>query len=341
MNSVQRVHAALRREQPDRVPIIEFIIDEKVARAILPDMRDVSDFMDRMDMDAVGCGAWFDKTGTKEDGTYVDEWGVTYKSGGTEAVPHPLAGPIKTMDDAKAYVPPDPDAPHRLGALPEIVARYKGKRAICFHHRAAFMWSAYLMGLDNLLAALLAEPELAAMMMDKVLEANMGVVRGAIRAGAEIIILGDDYAHNQGLLMSPELFEEFILPRLTKMVHMIKDEGAFCIKHSDGNIYSILEMIVGAGCDGINPVEPTVGMDLRTVKRLVGDRVCIVGNIDCGHLLPHGTPEEVEQAVVQAIKDAGEGGGYILSSSNSIHSSVNPANLVAMIEAVHRHGVYG
>lgn len=82
-------------------------------------------------------------------------------------------------------------------------------------------------------------------------------------------------------------------------------------------------------------------MDLRTVKRMVGERVCLVGNIDCAHLLPHGTPEQVEQAVIQAIRDAGEGGGYILSSSNSIHSSVNPANFVAMIEAAHKHGAYG
>ncbi|MCL6518886.1 MAG: hypothetical protein K6T99_03585 [Armatimonadetes bacterium] len=340
MNSVERVHAALRLEQPDRVPVVEFIIDEKVARAIIPDILDAQDFMDRMDMDAVGCGAFFRTVAMNPDGTYVDEWGVTYKLGGTEAVAHPLYGPIKTIEDARAYTPPDPNAPHRLGKLPEVVERYKGKRAICFHHRAAFMWSAYLMGLDNLLAAFLEEPKLANLVMDKVLEVNMQTVRNAIRAGAEIIVLGDDYAHNQGLMMSPKLFREFILPRLAKMVDLIKSEGAFCIKHSDGNIYAILEDIVSTGCDGINPIEPAAGMDLRTVKQLVGDRVCLVGNIDCGRLLPHGTPEEVERAVKQAIEDAGGGGGFILSSSNSIHSSVKPDNFVAMIRAVKKYGWY-
>jgi len=340
MNSVERVHAALRLEQPDRVPVVEFLVDERIARAIMPDMLDIYDFMDRIGLDAVGCGARFDKVGENPDGTYVDEWGVTYLSGGTEIVAHPLRGPIETIEDARSYRPPNPDAPHRLGKLPEIVARYKGKRAICFHHRAAFMWSAYLMGLDNLLASFLAEPDIAVMVMDKVLEANMRIVRNAIRAGAEIIVLGDDYAHNLGTFTSPAVFEEFILPRLAKMVQMIKNEGAFCIKHSDGNIYSVLETIVSTGCDGINPIEPAAGMDLATVKRMVGDRACLVGNIDCGHLLPHGTPQKVEAAVIQAIEDAGHGGGYILSSSNSIHSSVNPANFVAMIEAAHRHGGY-
>lgn len=340
MNPVQRVHKALRREQPDRVPIVEFIIDEKVARAISPDIADVPDFMDRIDLDGVGCGATFDIVKHNSDGTYIDEWGVKYLSGGTEVVAHPLEGPIKTIDDARAYQPPDPDAPHRLSRLRSVVERYKGKRAILFHHRAAFMWSAYLMGIDNLLLAMIAEPEFAETLMDKVLEANMRVVRNAIRAGAEVVVLGDDYAHNTGPLMSPALFEKMILPRLQKMVSLIKSEGAFCIKHSDGNIYPILDMIVSTGCDGLNPIEPVAGMDLATVKRLVGDRVCLVGNIDCGHLLSHGTTDEVEEAVKQAIEDAAPGGGSILSSSNSIHSSVNPRNYVAMVEAGRRYGAY-
>lgn len=340
MNSVERVHAALRLEQPDRVPVMEFLIDEKIARSIIPDMKDPQDLMDRMDMDAIGCSALFRVVRENPDGSYIDEWGVSYMSGGTEIVAHPMEGPIKTIEDAIAYNPPDPDAPWRLEKLRDVVSRYKGKRAICFHHRAAFMWAAYLTGIDNLLYYLLAEPKLAEIVMDKVLEANMRVVRNAIRAGAEIIVLGDDYAHNGGPLMSPAIFEKMLLPRLDKMVKMIKAEGAFCIKHSDGNIYPLLDMIVSTGCDGINPVEPIAGMDLATVKKLVGDKVCITGNIDCAHLLPHGTPEEVEQAVIQAIKDAGEGGGYILTSSNSIHSSVNPANFKMMIDACIKHGVY-
>ena len=62
-------------------------------------------------------------------------------------------------------------------------------------------------------------------------------------------------------------------------------------------------------------------------------RFCVVGNIDCGHLLSHGTVEEVEKAVRKCIADAAPGGGFILSSSNSIHSSVNPRNYLAMVQA--------
>jgi len=337
MNSVERVKTALRLQQPDRVPVMEFVVDEQVARAAAPGCRDVANCLDRLDMDAVGCGAYFRKVKEPSDGSYVDEWGVLYQVG-AEAVAHPLRGPIETIANARKYRPPDPDTAVRLGQLPDLVRRYKGRRAICFHHRAAFMWSAYLMGLDNLLANFLLEPELVEIVMDKVLACNLRIVRNAIRAGAEIIILGDDYAHNRGPLMSPELFRQFILPRLQKMIALIHEEGALCIKHSDGNIYSLLDMIVAAGPDGINPIEPVAGMDLKTVKARVGRQVCICGNIDCAHLLPHGTEDEVHQAVRQAIADAAAGGGYILTSSNSIHSSCKPENFVAMVQAAHEYG---
>lgn len=79
---------------------------------------------------------------------------------------------------------------------------------------------------------------------------------------------------------------------------------------------------------------------MKKVKKLVGDKVCLTGNIDCAHLLPHGTPEQVREAVRQAIADAALGGGYILTSSNSIHSSCNPQNFVAMVRACQEFGKY-
>ena len=339
MNSVERVFTALKKQQPDRVPILEFVIDNKVAKLAVPGCKDVPDCMDKLDMDGVGCGAKFEKVEEKSDGFYTDEWGVLYQSG-SEAVSHPVKGPIETMDDAVSYKAPDPDTPGRLGQLPEIVSRYKGKRAICFHHRAAFMWSAYLMGMDNILMKMLIEPELVELVMDKVLDANMKITRNAIRAGAEVIILGDDYAHNKGTMMSPELFESMILPRLKKMVDMIHEEGAFCIKHTDGNIHKILDMLVSTGADGLNPFEPVAGMNLKNVKELIGDKVCITGNIDCAHLLPFGSRQDVRKAVKQAIEDAGTGGGYIMTSSNSIHSSCKPENFVEMVQACKEFGNY-
>ena len=339
MNSPERVGIALRGGQPDRVPVVEFVIDPKVAAGAVAGCADPQDCMDRLGMDSVGCGVRYDPIDEHPDGTWVDEWGVTYKKG-PEVLSHPIAGPIETMADLRGYQPPDPDAEHRLGDLPDVVARYKGRRAIIFHQRVAFMWSAYLHGLDNLLADLLLDPTFTEALLDMVLEVHLATARRAVRAGAEVIVLGDDYAHNHGPMMSPDVFDRFILPRLTRMVEVIHEEGGLVIKHSDGNMYPLLESMVASGADALNPIEPVAGMDLATTKRRLAGRMAMVGNVDCGHLLSHGTVEEVRQAVRQCMLDGGPGGGYLMCSSNSIHSSVNPANLVAMVEAGLEFGRY-
>lgn len=339
MNSYERVMIALAVGEPDRVPLIEALIDPNVVRALCPQVKDQNEFEDLMGLDAVSCFVQFRKISERSDGTYFDEWGVRYKPN-SEVVTHPVEGPIRLSEDLKNYQTPDPDAPWRLGKIPELVHRYKGKKAIVFHQRAAFMWSVYLNGMENLLMNFLTEPEFAHQLMDKVLAVNLKIARNALSAGADIIILGDDYAGNNGPLFSPAVFKEFILPRLQQMVDLIHEEGGKVIKHSDGNLWPILDMIVDTGIDGLNPIEPIAGMDIGLVKEKYGKRLCLVGNIDCAHLLPNGSIAEVENAVRECIRKASPGGGHIISSSNSIHSSVKPENYLAMIRSVQKYGNY-
>jgi uroporphyrinogen decarboxylase len=155
-----------------------------------------------------------------------------------------------------------------------------------------------------------------------------------------VIMLGDDIAYRTAPMVSPAMYDEFIRPRLAKIVKVIHEEGALAVKHSDGNLWPILDMMISTGIDGINPIEPVAGMDIGEVKRKYGDRVCLIGNIDCGDLLSFGSEADVRRVVRDTIRTAGVGGGYIVSSSNTIHSAVKPENYRAMIEETHRSGVY-
>jgi uroporphyrinogen decarboxylase len=112
------------------------------------------------------------------------------------------------------------------------------------------------------------------------------------------------------------------------------------IKHTDGCLWPILDDIVGAGIDALDPLEPIAGMDIGRVKALYGDRIAVVGNVDCGELLCRGTTDEVVAAVKETIAKASPGGGHVLASSNSIHPAVNPQNYRAMVEAAREFGRY-
>jgi uroporphyrinogen decarboxylase len=330
---------ALERREPDRVPIVEWTISRKVIKAMCPQAKDQTDLEQVLGLDGVSTVAQYNKISENPDGSYVDEWGVLYRPT-PEEVDHPIRGPIQTAEDLENYVPPDPDAPHRLGNLSELVARFKGKRAIFFRHRAAFMWSVFLNGFENLLQNFLLQPEFVHRLMDTVLNVTTRIARNAVRAGADAIVIADDYAGNDSPLFSKAVFKEFVLPRLQRMVNVIHEEGAKVIKHSDGNLWPILDMIVDTGIDGLNPMEPIAGMDIGEIKEKYGKRLCLIGNVDCAYILSQAPIQEVEAAVKECIRKASPGGGHIISSSNAIHSSVKPQNYRAMVEAARKYGKY-
>ena len=340
MNSRDRILAALQGEIPDRVPILEWFVHPKVYEAMIPGAT-WPDFVEEIGLDAMVAHFIFEgtfqaeKTGEK---TIVNEWGVTL--GITDEHEAPIEGPIKSLDDLKHYTPPDPQAPHRLGGLPEYVRRFKGEKAIAWCQRAEFMWAAELCRLDDFLVFMIEKPKLVHEVLEMVNEFAIALARRAIQAGAEVVMLGDDIGYRTGPMVSPQMYDEFIRPRLERVVRVIHEEGALAVKHSDGNLWPILDMIVSTGVDGINPLEPVAGMDIGEVKKEYGDRVCLIGNIDCGELLSWKSADDVRRVVRETIRQAAPGGGYIMSSSNTIHSSVNPENYRAMIEETHRSGVY-
>ena len=109
--------------------------------------------------------------------------------------------------------------------------------------------------------------------------------------------------------------------------------------HSCGNLYELLDRFIDWGFDGLITLEPTADMELSKVRKMVGDKLVLVGNLDVSNLLVRGSKKEVEDAVKKAIKDAAPGGGYVLSPSHS-HSEVDPDRLKWMIEAAHEFGQY-
>lgn len=338
MNSVERVLATVRGQEPDRVPVIEGHIADNVMQALMPGVSGQPEFADAFDLDAVT--AWPDWQRLELTPTgYVDEWHVRYEHN-AEMIAHPIDGPVKTRDDLLHWQPPDPDADWRLKGLEQVVARYRGRRVVYFHHRVDFMWAVYVMGMENLLASFYTDPELAHEVLERVARTNIAIARRAVRLGADIVCFADDYAANSGPLMAPAQFDEFLLERYQRAVTAVKQEGALVMKHCDGNIWPLMDRFLSVPIDLLNPIEPTAGMDIGEVKAKHGDQVALVGNIDCADLLTFQDPAAVEVAVRETIGKAAPGGRYILSSSNSIHSSVKPENFRSMIEAAHRWGRY-
>jgi len=338
MTSEERVLRVLQRKEPDRVPHFEWLVDRRVREALCPDCKSSEEFAVEMGHDAIVVDLIYKKERIGSN-RWLSEWGYisqdTDEEHGIE-----VESPIKSMADFKRYSPPDPHAPGRFDAVKAAVQKYQGDKAVIVHLNDVFSLPRYLMGMEDLLLAIAIDPELVKALVDMSVRINLELAKEVAACGAKIVYTGDDYAYNTGPLMSPDHFRELFYPGLCRVIQGFKDLGLFVIKHTDGNIWSLMDMILESGIDCLDPIDPQAGMDLAEVKAKHGHQVALKGNVDCAHLMSFGTPDEVVEATKEALRKGMPGGGFILSSSNSIHSAVKPENYAAMLHALHDYGHY-
>lgn len=191
-----------------------------------------------------------------------------------------------------------------------------------------FLRTAYVRGEMDFLLDIGGDPVFAQELAAKVADHILVVGLESLRRGDLYdtgIWLYDDMAYNHGPMFSPKQFEQVFLPSYRKLIAAFKEAGAAkVILHSDGNIDVILDMLIDAGLDAINPVEPKAGMDLLALKRKYGNQLAYIGGMCNAHVLPRGSKANIK-AQVDRVKEAAQDGGVIIGA-HSIGSDVPPEN---------------
>ncbi len=161
-----------------------------------------------------------------------------------------------------------------------------------------------------------------------------------IDAGIDGFALCADYCFNTSPFLSPPMFAEFVTPFLARLIAAYREMGAYVIKHTDGNIMPILDQLVSCNPHAIHSIDTQAqDMDLGVIKRLVGDKVCLIGGVQCG-LLQTGTEEEIIEDAKGALKAGMPGGGYIFSTSNVAFKGLPLERYLLILEIRKKYGRY-
>jgi uroporphyrinogen decarboxylase len=313
MKPRERVFAALKRQIPDRVPRFEIWIE-----ALLPELgqRDPQDAYVNLGQDCImlpgrvpaGSNAW-------QSG--VDEWGRVWNNGMY------AGGVVATKEDLRRYSPPLTCAPRYFDETKaETVKNSYPDHCLIYGSHIGPFTAAYLaMGMENFFMRMLAEPAFVCELLESRTEWCIALFKVAAALGAEALVLGDDAGHSGGPMISPRMWREFVLPHHRKITEAV---DVPVIWHSDGNILPLLPMAIDAGFAGIHGLEPGAGVELTQAKREFGKSLALVGNIDV-RVLCRSDLEAVRSEVDRCIRQGAPGGGYMISTCNSIFSGMNPA----------------
>jgi uroporphyrinogen decarboxylase len=157
--------------------------------------------------------------------------------------------------------------------------------------------------------------------------------------GLDGFALCSDYCFNTGPFLSPQQFGEIVTPYLARLIQGYRDMGFYTIKHTDGNIMPILDQLLQAKPHALHSLDPQGGVDIAEVKKLYGDQVCLIGNVNCG-LLDTGADEEAIASCRYALQHGMPGGGYIFSTSNCIYTGMRLSRYELMLDVWRREGNY-
>ncbi len=322
MKSRERVLCALAGDRPDRVPFCEGSVAPNVARAVARSNRDlsereISDLLGRDVVVAILFPPYFADHEVGSDGqAYL------------------TTGWIKEWDDLDKMVFPDPRDPALYDGARRVLDE-RGDYASAAAIKLGVAPMLVSMGLDGFAYALKDRPDLVREVLRRYVDWQLVVTQHLVEMGFDFIWSFDDVAYRSGPFCSPAAFREIMMPAMRRSAEAITLPWIF---HSDGNLMPILDDILSLGIQGLHPIEPGP-MELSEVKARYGRRICIVGNVSVD-TLSAGTPEEVRDLVRSCIAVGGPGGGYMISSSNSIPSYARPENVQAMVEAVQDYGFY-
>ena len=378
-NSRERVLTALSHKEPDRVPVdlgatgdasihidaynklkkylgIEggkakfidiiqqtVIPEEKVLEIIKVDTRTISLNTSNgleLEIQEDEDGHWF-----------IDEWGIKWKKPKYgyyfDMIGHPLKNAsIKDLDD---YSWPDPDNPGRYEGLEKKAKELfnNTEYAIVGNTQlgSAFELNWCLTGLERFLTDMLLNPKFIEKLVARSVEIQGKIISNFLNAVGnyiQILAIGDDLGMQTGPLMSPDLYRRLIKPYAKRLIHLIKSQTnakIFC--HSCGSIVSFIPDFIEYGIDVLHPIQVSAkDMDSKRLKERFGDKISFWGGIDTQHVLPYGTPEDVEGEVKKRIHDLAPGGGYVLAAVHNIQRDVPPENIVTMFKAARKYGKY-
>jgi uroporphyrinogen decarboxylase len=275
-----------------------------------------------------------------------DIWGMRYKqveyaSGVySECIHHPLAAYETVEEIAANYQWPSPDW-WDYSHLPEQVKGLED-RPIQGGGSEPFLLYCQLRGLEQGMMDLVVNPEMVHYCLDKLFDLayeNTRRIYEAIPGKVLISYVAEDMGSQESLLFSLKQIEEFLLPRMRRMMELVHQAGAYVFHHSDGAIRPVIPLMIEAGIDVLNPIQwRCAGMEREGLKRDFGDRLVFHGGVDNQYTLAMGTVEEVRREVEDNLRILGAGGGYILAPCHNIQAVSPPENIVAMYETGYNLG---
>lgn len=363
MDSRERTLRAIAHRQVDRIPV-DFWGSKGLIRKLEAALGvSYDEFLDAHDVDLryiAGSDYIGPSLAPRADGLSPDIWGVLRRTvrietaGGAEAYDEVAESPLaaaETVEEILAYPGwPSPDW-FRYDCIEAQcdAVHARGRAAVFMGDRlnrvAQLKPAMYLRGVERILTDLVIEPGIAHAVLAKIrafylayLERILDAAQGKI----DIVLTGDDFGSQRGLLIGPALWDEYLREGFSQYLSLIRSHGVKSMHHTCGAVGPLVPRFIECGLDVLQSLQPeAAGMDLAELRAQTGARIAFHGGISIQNTLPFGSPDDVRREVERIAQAAGNEGGYIFCTSHNLQADVPIANVEALMRAYRDFGRRG
>ncbi|UCF95926.1 MAG: hypothetical protein JSV89_12140 [Spirochaetaceae bacterium] len=247
---------------------------------------------------------------------------------------HRIYGPFYDTEDLDSFDWPTPeDVLHTTTVFTEI--RRANRSGFCTLSGCdnPFKIAYFMRRYDDFLVDCLRRTDYVCELLQRIAAVEFTRAENAVRAGARCAMIFGDFAHQQDLMISPQLFRKILRPILEEFVFRLKaiNPKVLVFLHSDGNLSSVLADLIECGFAAVHPIQPEC-MDMAAVKREHGDRLSLFGGVSVQSELPGSDPRAIRRLVRERIDQLGHNGGLILAPTNTIIEDVPLESILGMYE---------
>lgn len=341
MTAKSRVHAALKGEEIDRIPVWMWYhpaIYQKFAEIVGWDV-DTTDQQLGNDIKSVHVSINREMFRPLIEGEiFQDEWGVSWKREGwyNQVINNPLRD--DSISTIRSYHFPAIIAQQRFAPLAELCDRYADSYFIGVDISGTIFEPCYhIRGMEQLLIDMLENQSAVEMFFDNAMHFSLALCYEALKYPIDWIWLGDDIGGQQAMMLRPELWRDLLRPRMAAIISEIKrlKPEMIVAYHSCGAISPIIEDLIAIGVDVLNPIQPLCPeMDPIKLAKKYGNSIAFMGGLDTQQLLIHATSAEVSWEVNRLTTQMTEHSRYILAASHTIQPDTPIANILAIASTV-------
>ena len=348
MTSKERVLAAMNHQETDRIPV-SFAANKFVRREVMESFNagthrelldqlhsDIVDLRDCVAPEYVGPG---DLVKELEGNVHENYWGwrtrvVETPRGPEEQYAEFQLQQAETLESLEKHPWPDPDW-FDFSGFAEKLAPYSDL-CVMASGGSVFQHPTFLRGMDNFLMDLILNPEMAEFLMDKFTGFYLAYFQKMFECAPgqiDVFRVADDVAMQTGLLISEEMFDQYVAPRLKKLIDLAHNHGIKFMFHSCGDVSLLIPRFIDLGIDILDPVQVAASnMDLFEIHQKYGDKICLHGGIDTQKFLPNATPARVRQKIREVTGYFRDKTGYILSTSHVIEGDISTDKIRAFFD---------